>query len=91
MELEELTAVFNGSKHSLPGRFAKISSGSGFACVQNADKPSAFFDGGGEVCGGHAVKANAGGEESVGGQDVVVGVEDEGLGNTLANAVPGGH
>ena len=34
------------------------------------------FDGGGEVFGGHAVEAAVGGEESVGGKDVEVRVED---------------
>lgn len=35
------------------------------------------FDGGREVFDGHAVEAAVGGEESVGGEDVKVGVEDE--------------
>ena len=35
------------------------------------------FDGGSEIFGGHAVEAAVGGEESVGGEDVKVGVEDE--------------
>ena len=35
------------------------------------------FDGWSEVLGGHAVEAAVGGEESVGGQDVEVRVEDE--------------
>ena len=35
------------------------------------------FDGGCEVFGGHAVEAAVGGEESVGGKDVEVGVVDE--------------
>jgi len=35
------------------------------------------FDGGGEVFGGHAVEAAIGGKESVGGEDVEVGMEDE--------------
>ena len=35
------------------------------------------FDGGGEIFGGHAVEAALGVEESVGGKDVEVGMEDE--------------
>ena len=35
------------------------------------------FDGGSEIFGGHAVEATVGGEESVGGKDMEVGVVDE--------------
>jgi hypothetical protein len=35
------------------------------------------FDGGGEILGGHAVEATVGREESVGGEDVEVGGEDQ--------------
>jgi len=35
------------------------------------------FDGGGEIFGGHAVEAALGVEESVGGEDVEVGMKDE--------------
>jgi hypothetical protein len=44
------------------------------------------FDGGGEVFGWHAVEAAVWGEESVGGEDVEVGVEDE----VVAEGVDGG-
>ena len=44
------------------------------------------FDGGGEVFCGHAVEAAVWGEESVGGEDVEVGVEDE----VVAEGVDGG-
>ena len=44
------------------------------------------FDGGGEVFGGHAVEAALGVEESVGGEDVEVGVEDEVKGLSLCNS-----
>lgn len=44
------------------------------------------FDGGGEVFNGHAVEAAVGSEESVGGEDVEVRVEDE----VVAEGVDGG-
>ena len=44
------------------------------------------FDGGREVFGGHAVEAAIRGEESVGGEDVEVRVEDE----VVAEGVDGG-
>ena len=44
------------------------------------------FDGRRDVFSGHAVEAAVGGEESVGGEDVEVGVEDE----VVAEGVDGG-
>lgn len=44
------------------------------------------FDDGGEVFDGHAMEAAVGGEESVGGEDVEVGMEDE----VIAEGVDGG-
>ena len=44
------------------------------------------FDGGTEVFDGHTVEAAVGGEESVGGKDMEVGVEDE----VVAEGVDGG-
>ncbi len=44
------------------------------------------FDGGGEVFGGHAVETTVGCEESVGGEDVEVRVEDQ----IVAEGVDGG-
>lgn len=44
------------------------------------------FDGGGEVLGGQAMKAAVGGEETVGGEDVEMGVKDE----VVAEGVEGG-
>ena len=47
-----------------------------FAVAQGLEETVAEeFDGGGEVFGGHAVEATVRGEESVGGEDVEVGVE----------------
>ncbi len=58
-----------------------------FAVAQGVEEAVAEeFDGGGEVFGGHAMEAAVGGEESVGGEDVEVGVEDQ----IIAEGVDGG-
>ena len=58
-----------------------------FAVAQGVEEAVAEeFDGWGEVFGGHAVEASVGGEESVGGKDVQVGMEDE----VVAEGVDGG-
>jgi len=58
-----------------------------FAFAQGVEETVAEeFDGGGEVFGGHAVEAAVWGEESVGGEDVEVRVEDE----VVAESVDGG-
>jgi len=48
------------------------------------------FDGRTEVFGGNAVEAAVGGEESVGGKDMEVGVEDEIVVPTMVNDLPKG-
>ena len=49
-----------------------------FGVAEGVEKAVAEeFDGRGEVFGGHAVEAAVGGEESVGGENVEVGMEDE--------------
>jgi hypothetical protein len=58
-----------------------------FAVAQGVEEAVAEeFDGGGEVFGGHAMEAAIRGEESVGGEDVEVGVEDQ----IIAKSVDGG-
>jgi hypothetical protein len=58
-----------------------------FAVAQGMEEAVAEeFDGGGEVFGGHAVEATIRSEESVGGENVEVGVEDE----VVAEGVDGG-
>jgi hypothetical protein len=58
-----------------------------FAVAQGLEEAVAEeFDGGGGVFGGHAVETSVRSEESVGGEDVEVGVEDE----VVAKGVDGG-
>jgi hypothetical protein len=58
--------------------------GFGFASVQNASDPSALFN-------GHAVEAAIGREESVGSEEVEVGVENEVVVPTMVNDLPKGR
>ena len=57
--------------------------GFGFASVQNASDPSALFN-------GHAVEAAVGGEESVGSEEVEVGVVDEIVVPAVVDELPEG-
>jgi hypothetical protein len=72
----------------LPGEEVGEAAGTDvFAVAQGLEEAVAEeFDGGGEVFGGHAVETTVGGEESVGREDVKVGVEDE----VVAEGVDGG-
>jgi hypothetical protein len=82
------TAVVDVEAGVFPGEeFGESAGADVFAFAQGVEEAVAKeFDGGGEVFGGHAVEAAVGGEKSVGGEDVEVGVEDE----VVAESVDGG-
>lgn len=72
-------AVVDVEAGVFPGEeIGKFGGADEFGVVESMEEAVAEeFDGGSEVFGGHAVEATVGGEESVGGKDMEVGVVDE--------------
>ena len=81
-------AVVDVEAGMFPGKEVGEAAGADvFALAQGVEEAVAEeFDGGGEVFCGHAMEAAIRGEESVGSEDVKVGVEDE----VVAEGVDGG-
>ena len=76
---EFFAAVVDAEAGVFPGKeIGQLFGADEFGVTKSVEEAVAEeFDGGREIFGGHAVEATVGGEESVGGKDVKMGVKDE--------------